>query len=156
MASYTLNAPKMFSDIEDGVAIILNSETGIYYGLNGIATDIYGNLMNGASAEAILEALQAMPGAPDDMPTRLETFINALKNYEIIVESAAKPQKPSINADVAQADGFTLRVEKYEDAQELLLADPIHEVLEDMGWQPAKSILEKDKELVKAKEAKLR
>lgn len=34
MPSYNLNEAKMFSDIADGVAIVINSETGIYYGMN--------------------------------------------------------------------------------------------------------------------------
>ena len=32
MANYQLNESKMFADITDGIAIIINSETGIYYG----------------------------------------------------------------------------------------------------------------------------
>ena len=35
MAVYVLNDAKMFSDIADGIAIVINSETGIYYGMNG-------------------------------------------------------------------------------------------------------------------------
>ena len=35
MTTYALNDSKMFMDIDDGIAIVINSETGIYYGMNG-------------------------------------------------------------------------------------------------------------------------
>ena len=47
--NYVLNEEKMFADVTDGIAIIINSETGIYYGLNGLGTAVYENLMNGSS-----------------------------------------------------------------------------------------------------------
>ena len=45
--NYVLNEEKMFADVTDGIAIIINSETGIYYGMNGLGTAIYENLVNG-------------------------------------------------------------------------------------------------------------
>ena len=52
--NYVLNDEKMFADITDGIAIIINSETGIYYGMNALGTAVYENLINGASTESIL------------------------------------------------------------------------------------------------------
>ena len=54
--NYVLNDDRMFADVTDGIAIIINSETGIYYGLNGLGTSVYENLVNGASVEEILKA----------------------------------------------------------------------------------------------------
>lgn len=157
MSTYVLNDSKMFSDIADGIAIVINSETGIYYGMNGLATVIFDNLMNGASTEAVLAALTALPGAPADMDERLKAFVDKLKGYEIVLDGGADggDVAVAIEADAAQADEFAPMVEEYNDAQELLLADPIHEVKEDTGWQPDKGVLETDKEVVKAKEAKM-
>jgi hypothetical protein len=45
-------------------------------------------------------------------------------------------------------------VKEYNDAQELLLADPIHEVKPETGWQPDKEALNPDEEDVKRREAK--
>lgn len=156
MATYVLNEAKMFSDIADGIAIVINSETGIYYGMNGIGTVVFDNLMAGASTEAVLAALKALPGAPEDMETRFNAFVDELKKFEIILEGSDGTAEASIDAAVAQGDEFLLMVQEYNDAQELLLADPIHEVKEDAGWQPDKSALEPDDETVKAKEAKMR
>jgi hypothetical protein len=43
MTNYKLNEDKMFADIADGVAIIINGETGIYYGMNEFGTSIFEN-----------------------------------------------------------------------------------------------------------------
>ena len=155
MPTYVLNEAKMFSDIADGIAIVINSETGIYYGMNGIGTGVFENLMSGASTEAVLAALRALPGAPEDMETRFNAFIDALKHFEIVLEGGDGTAEISIDAAVAQEDGFVLMVEEFNDAQELLLADPIHEVKNDSGWQPDKHALETDVEMVKGKEAKI-
>lgn len=157
MSTYVLNEAKMFSDIADGIAIVINSETGIYYGMNGLATAIFDNLMNGAGTEAVLAALTSLPGAPADMEERLNAFVNKLKSYEIVLDGSADGADVTVEleAGAAQGDDFALLVEEYNDAQELLLADPIHEVKEDTGWQPDKGALETDEEVVKAKEAKI-
>ena len=156
MASYALNESKMFSDIADGIAIIINSETGIYYGMNGLGTVVFDALMSGAPVEGVLAALNALPDAPADMDARLASFVDKLKEYEIILPGAdGAAVEVSIEAPVAQADEFTLMVEEYNDAQELLLADPIHEVKDDAGWQPDKDALETDETVVQQKESKM-
>lgn len=155
MASYVLNDSKMFSDIADGIAIVINSETGIYFGMNGLGTAVFDSLMSGASTEAVLAALKAIPGAPDNMGERLDAFVDMLKGFEIIIPGGDGTAQAELAANSAEEDEFNLQVVAYDDAQELLLADPIHEVKEDTGWQPDKQVLEADMEKVKAKEAKM-
>lgn len=155
MATYVLNEAKMFSDIADGIAIVINSETGIYYGMNGLGTVVFDNLMSGASMEAVLAALVALPGVPGDMEARLNTFVGKLKDFEIVLEGQDGSAEANIDATTAQGDEFALLVQEFNDAQELLLADPIHEVKEESGWQPDKDVLETDQDVVKAKEAKM-
>lgn len=155
MASYVLNQAKMFSDIADGIAIVINSETGIYYGMNGFGTQVFDSLLSGAPTEAVLAALKALPGAPEDMESRLNAFVDELKNFEVIIEGGNGAGEAKIDGETATTDEFTLTVQEFNDAQELLLADPIHEVKEDTGWQPDKDALETDMDVVAAKEAKM-
>ena len=157
MATYALNESKMFSDIADGIAIVINSETGIYYGMNGLGTAVFDALMAGASTEAVLAALKALPDAPEEVEGRLKGFVDKLKGFEIVIDGEGDGSGVAVTLDpaAAKADEFVLMVEEYNDAQELLLADPIHEVKEDAGWQPDKNALETDEEAVKAKEAKM-
>jgi hypothetical protein len=156
MACYTLNEEKMFSDIADGIAIVINSETGIYYGMNNFGTTVFENLLNGVSTEAILEAVKNITGAPEDIGEKLNDFTAILLKNGILVKGAGANAAAALNVEAAAANNFSLEVREYNDAQELLLADPIHEVKEDTGWQPDKAALETDREAVKAKEDKMK
>ena len=53
MTTYALNEAKMFADITDGIAISINSETGIYYGANTQGTAVVEQLFKGASVESV-------------------------------------------------------------------------------------------------------
>ena len=151
MASYRLNDDKMFADITDGIAIIINSETGIYYGMNAFGTQVYENLAQGVSADKILEKLKEF--GVDEM--FFNAFVEALVEKEILLPASDTGAEVNLDFEIAKADKFTLKLKEYNDAQELLLADPIHEVKEDKGWSPEKSSLNEDKEDVARREAKL-
>ena len=153
--NYVLNEEKMFADVTDGIAIIINSETGIYYGLNGLGTAVYENLTNGVSSEKVLVALKALSGAPADIETRYNNFIKAMLDYELILEGADKNAEANIDANIAAEDNFDLSVQEYSDAQELLLADPIHEVKEETGWTPEKDSIGYTKEETAKREEKV-
>ena len=153
--NYVLNEEKMFADVTDGIAIIINSETGIYYGLNGLGTAVYENLMNGASVESILSALKGLSGAPADIEARLNKFIKDMVDAELIIEGSASNSSASIDASIASEDNFEMEAKAYDDAQELLLADPIHEVKEETGWTPEKDSIGYSKEETAEREQKL-
>lgn len=137
--NYQLNDAKMFADITDGIAIIINSLTGIYYGLNGLGTGMFDALLKGASDIDVLAAFKALPGAPEDCEVRLMAFIERLESFEIIVPAASESTASvTLVLKDAQFDDFTPTCNEYNDVQELLFADPIHEVKEDEGWKPEK------------------
>lgn len=150
MANYVLNEEKMFSDIADGIAIIINSESGVYYGMNSFGTAVFESLMQGASTDEVLGCIKAMPGAPENVAETLDNFVKKLLAFEIVVEGEASSAAVKLDPALAQQEGFQLNVEEYTDAQELLLADPIHEVKNDTGWQPNKTALE-DEDVAKEK-----
>ncbi|MDR0543694.1 MAG: PqqD family protein [Dysgonamonadaceae bacterium] len=133
---YAINKKKMFCDVADNFAIIINSETGIYYGINNFGTSVFEYLLKGSSPESVLEELNQLAGVPANMEQRLAAFIKELKDKEIIVEGATKQNEISFNPEYAEADEFNLKLAEYADAQELLLADPIHDVDAELGWQP--------------------
>lgn len=155
MTNYVLNEDKMFADITDGIAIVINSETGIYYGMNELGTAVFGNLINGASVEKVLAALKALPNVPADIENRLNAFIEAIVAKELVLAGAANDKEVQIAAETV-AEGFDINVSEYNDAQELLLADPIHEVKEDTGWTPEKDSIGYSKEETKERETKVK
>ena len=155
MAYYKLNEDKMYSDISEGMAIIIDSETGVYYGLNGLGTEIYSNLVNGVSSEKIIEKLKTLA---DNAEEQFKNFMDFLLKNEIMLSSSEDNEsaEAEINEEIAKECDYTLKADEYLDAQELLLADPIHEVKEAEGWAPEKSSLNEDKEDVARREAKMK
>ena len=84
--NFRLNESKMFADITDGIAIIINAATGIYYGMNGYGTGIFDNLLAGSSTDDILAAIQELPDAPAQAKESLSAFLGTLLDFEIIIE----------------------------------------------------------------------
>ena len=131
---YKLNEEKMFYDMADGQAIVINFITGMYYGTSSLGSVVLDALMNGASKENVLAAVQALPGCPGDMAAQLDTFIAQLLEKEVIVSVEGEGcAAPAIDAGALQ-DGFALTVDEFAEVQDLILADPVHEVDVEMGW----------------------
>ena len=154
MDTYILNEEKMFSDIADGVAIVINSETGIYYGMNAFGTNIFQNIISGCSISSLLDSLCHIKGISQNYEEELNEFINKLIEFEIIVPGTGQGIV-DLDERAAQEDQFTMIVKEFQDAQELLLADPIHDVKNETGWQPDKQSLEDDEQKLKAKNDKI-
>jgi len=153
MTNYKLNDEKMFADIADKTAIIINTETGVYYGMNNLGTEIYTNLVNGVPSEKILEKLMEWDSSSKEFFDEYMDFI--IKNEIVVVSSIENDAELKIDENTAKDDNYHPKAAEYMDAQELLLADPIHEVKEEEGWSPQKSSLNEDKDDVARREAKM-
>ena len=126
----------MFADVTNNVAIIINSETGIYYAINNCGSIVFQSILNGCSKQSILEALKKITNCPSDIDQKLNAFIDDLLQKEIIAEGETSDNNPAFDEAVVTKDNFEMKVSEYADAQEMLLADPIHDVDEEEGWQP--------------------
>ena len=154
MTKYKLNEDKIFADVADGIAILINIETGIYYGMNKLGTLVYENLMQGVSSEDIMEKLVSLDKTAEN---GLNEYLKFIDEHQIMLRYSDEQNgtEVSIDENTAKEDDFIPTISEYKDAQELLLADPIHEVKEDEGWTPEKSSLNEDKEDVARREAKM-
>lgn len=130
---YKINEEKMFYDMADGVAVVINFTTGIYYGFDELSSVAFDALINGAAESSVLSALKALPGCPDDIDSKFNSFIEAIKEKEIIVGDGDGSEAPAFDPKLAES-GFDLTVTDYSEVQDILLADPIHEVEPEMGW----------------------
>ena len=155
MSNYVLNEEKMFADVTDDIAIIINSETGIYYGLNALGTTIFENITNNVPTNAILSALKSIEDCPLDIEEKLNSFIQKLIDLEVLKEGEPCSKNAQIKEQTAKDDLFKMNVSEYNDAQELLLADPIHEVKEETGWTPQKDSIGYTKEETIEREMKM-
>ncbi len=132
---YAFNLPRMFYDLTDNHAIIIDSGTGNYYLLNVLASKVFWYLTRGASPEELGAALSAVPGCPEDIRERIEAFCTRLVDEEIFNIGESEPFDGHTDAgDFWFSEGTGLTMEKFGDMADLIAADPIHDVDEDFGW----------------------
>ena len=130
---YKLNEAKMFFDIADGQAVVINFTTGMYYGTGTLGSAILENLVGGASVSSIADALKKQEGCPSDIDARLTGFIDALLEKEILIPAEGE-EKDAVIAPEAFSEGFEFSVDEFAEVQDLLMADPVHEVDVEQGW----------------------
>ena len=114
---YLINSQRAISETIDGETIIIHLETGSYYSMNPDATALWSALISGSLIPA--------------SEKNIADFMKKLADEGLVVEV---PESSGASESVANASLFpNPKIEKYEDMQEMLLADPIHDV-ETAGW----------------------
>ena len=135
---YQINETKMFYDMADGQAIVINFETGMYYGMSSLGSAVLDRLVRGIDIETVADELAARKEAPSNLGEMLQSFIEELRQKEILVPASEEQgsEQPPLLAfeEESFTDGWLLEVAEYAEAQDLILADPIHDVDVDMGW----------------------
>ncbi len=135
---YKLNEAEMFYDIADGQAVVINFATGAYFGTNQLGAEVLDRVLKGYSTDRILSALRKAPGCPENISEKLDTFIAELKEKSIIVEGKTEPGGDDLFDTTLFEDGFVMSIVEFKEVQDLILADPVHEVDEDEGWPKLK------------------
>lgn len=126
--------PQVIHEYMEGEVIIVDLETGNYYGLDGAGVDIWLLIKQGLSQTTINNLLANHYALDNKTITEAtDQFIKQLMAEELIApievagESTETPTLPTSSSFQPPL------LEKYTDMQGLLLADPIHEV-DETGW----------------------
>ena len=131
---YKFNETEMFYDVADGRGIVINYSTGIYYSLNSAGTAVFDQLKAGADPKALAEKLSKISGCPKDIADILDKFAKTLVEKGVLLcDDAPYAAAADFNAD-AFKDGFEPVADEFHDVQDLILADPIHDVDPNFGW----------------------
>jgi hypothetical protein len=112
----------------DGEVVAINVATGVYYSLTGTAAVIWDAMIVGASAREI--ASRFADGGADVLESCAGFLDSLVAEGLLAVADDALRAEAAPQAAVPFAPPVFL---KYTDMQEMLLADPIHEVTEK-GW----------------------
>jgi hypothetical protein len=129
--AYRTNDDAISHETIDGEVIAIHYRTGHYFSLRDTAAALWQALAGGAS----VAQLQAAAGCrtPEENAA-VEVFVAGLVADELVqpVDGPARSDSPT--APTAAGAAFAAPVvERYADLEQLLLADPLHEV-DDMGW----------------------
>lgn len=131
---YKLNEEKMFFDMADGQAVVINFLSGIYYGTTALGSVILERLVNGKAPEEIVKAVKNLPDCPEDFASQMDAFLASLREKEILLPGDTQPGGGEAIDSMALADGFTLTLDEFSEVQDLILADPVHDVDVEQGW----------------------
>jgi hypothetical protein len=136
----------------DDEVIAINLETGAYYALDGVAADCWTLVAAGHDPDDIVAVLGARYDATaETVRDGVTAFLAALVEQGLGAETD-EPAPSSANgngsatgggAAAVTADGVTRpytvpALTRYDDLDDLLLLDPIHEV-DDAGWPIART-----------------
>jgi hypothetical protein len=129
-SGYTINAPDVVAEDFNGQTVILNLSDGRYFNLGGIASPIWHNLLQGCTPQAIFDSLDQHQPELREEATR---FIDQLIDLALIRRQteAGDSLATAVN-DVWSEE--RPQIEIFDDLAELIFADPIHDVDEQVGW----------------------
>jgi hypothetical protein len=116
--------PEVVHETVDGEVVIIHLGTGVYYSIRGRGVSLWEGAVAGATSDSLARVA----------PTEAESFLRELEGEGLIERadgSDATWQAPDA------VDGEPAVLERFDDMEDLLLLDPVHEV-DDQGWPHAR------------------
>lgn len=137
---YRPAGPHIVHDSIDSETVVINLDSGDYYSLDSLGSQIWQSLLQSVSVERLSQRLEtAFQPGEDSTTAALGAFLAQLEQEGLVVQSDG-PEGEEVGLDVKELipGGVALEfsaptLQKYTDMQELLALDPIHEV-DEAGW----------------------
>jgi hypothetical protein len=132
---FKLREGKVVDEAIDGEVIIIQLERGTYFSLGGSGEEIWQLFRAGYDELGAAEILrERYPEQAGEIEPALGALVATMLE-EGVLERDDEPGAPSAPADASPGDGRfeEPKLERYDDMQDFLLLDPIHEVHET-GW----------------------
>ena len=139
---YRVNAAHVVSDVfEDGEAAVIDLRSGVYFSLNPTGALLWPLLVEGTTVDALVAHARAATDGDGEVPGAVAAFVASLVGAELVEELA----DAAANGTGSGTGGAPLApagervpfvapaLERFDDLQDLLLLDPIHDVGEQ-GW----------------------
>lgn len=128
--AYAINEPDIVAEDFNGQVVILNLSDGHYFSLGGIASPIWSAILDGHTPQVILDSIaERQPGLGDSAVRFLDRIVE-LRLIRIREDTGEGPSVPL----AADWTGDAAQIEVFDDLAELIFADPIHDVDEQVGW----------------------
>jgi len=128
---YEILTNKIAHEVIDGEVIVLQFDTGFYFSIASEGVELWKWLEEGVSYQQIVDAFVPLR---EDQLKRLNAFFEVLESEKIVKKTEMATPHARASILPAQKVPFpNLTLERYGDMQDLLMADPIHEV-DAAGW----------------------
>ena len=123
----------------DGDLVVVNLATGRYFGFNLTAQLLWKGLMGGSSPQEIIKSVGDSEAVTEES---INAFVDQLISFELVVGNSDCTSTPLEENTIAELHRVTSlpSVETYDDLADLIMADPIHETVEDAGWPHVQSV----------------
>jgi hypothetical protein len=141
MTGYTIDPLKVVHETVDGETILIHLQTGCYYSLTGSGAEIWTLMLAARPTDEIADELARRHGVDAaEVRSAVEELVLALAHEDLLVPNGVGPHAPPSPAPpVWQGSAWAEpKLEKYDDMQDFLLVDPIHEV-DEGGWPNLKA-----------------
>ena len=133
---YRIAQPEVLHELLDGEVVLIHFGRGIYFGLSGSGTLMFKSLVEGASESELIAFVMSRTDADTATATTAVTrLLGELLEHELIqtyVDGDAN-RRPEPEYQGEKCPFEAPRLEAFTDLQDLLAADPIHDV-KPAGW----------------------
>ncbi len=131
--SYRFASPDIIHEVFDGECVILNLASGTYYALSVSASRLIESLLQGTAIEN-LATLHGPAYQCDDV----EAFFEKLVTLGLIMPTSTLESPGHAISDTLRLKSKSWpdrpTIEVFDDLADLILADPIHDTDEAVGW----------------------
>jgi hypothetical protein len=122
--------PECAAEVLDEEVVALNVESGIYFSMRGLAAALWQDLAAGHPVQMLADCAREH-GAGAEAVT---DFAAELTRYGLMRAGTAQPTGGPSSRELLRSGTHEIVFEVFEDMQDLILSDPIHDVDESMGW----------------------
>jgi hypothetical protein len=127
-----LNEPNVIFDESEGIVVVINLVSGLYFRLDQASANLWGILASGPSVEEFFAGCRNADELRGQWPEIRSTL---LLHGLVVFENLEKA--PSRGAISWVFEGFS--IEPFTDLEDILKLDPIHEVDPGRGWPHPRS-----------------
>jgi hypothetical protein len=126
--------PGCIADDFDGEVVVLNMASGVYFSLRDLAGAMWRDLASGHLPSDLIDELGAVDA---ELGVRAREFIAQIQQHGLMRPRGVGSTHPAAAVEsvgLARDGNRRLLLETYEDMKDLILADPIHDADEQVGW----------------------
>lgn len=127
-SQFTIAHAKIISETLEGETLIIDLSKGLYFSLNHSGSALWQMITTGLRYDEVLSRMADRYQDATDLQTDIEQFCQRLIEEELVIASLyTGEQVPTLFQHAPPSAYIAPAMEKHNDLESLLLADPVHE-----------------------------